>query len=215
MIEGMVILKFCLYKCFIKRLLDIVLSFTAIIVFSPLILVISVLVRIKLGSPVIFKQERPGLNEKIFTLYKFRTMTDTKDDAGNLLSDEVRLTSFGKFLRAASLDELPQLYNILKGDISIIGPRPLLVSYLPLYSEEQRTRHEVRPGLVGLAGVKGRNNQSWQDKFNYDIYYVNNLSFRLDCKIFFLAILTVLKREGVNQSGEATSAPFLGNHDNT
>lgn len=200
-----------IYKLFIKRLLDIVLSFVGIIILSPVLLITAILVSKKLGSPVIFKQKRPGLNEKIFTLYKFRTMTDERDEFGELLPDEIRLTDFGKFLRSTSLDELPQLINILKGDISIIGPRPLLVNYLPLYNEKQRCRHDVRPGLVGLAGVKGRNAQSWDQKFEYDIEYVNNLSFWLDCKIFLLAIYTVLKGNGISQDGEATSAPFLGN----
>ncbi len=206
-------MKIGIYKLFIKRIIDIVLSLLGIIVLSPALLIVAILVRKNLGSPVIFKQERPGLNEKIFTLYKFRTMTDERNEFGELLSDEIRLTNFGKFLRSTSLDELPQLVNILKGDLSIIGPRPLLVSYLPLYNEEQRCRHDVRPGLVGLAGVKGRNAQSWDQKFKYDIEYVNNLSFWLDCKIFFLAIYTVLKRNGINQDGEATSNPFVGNEE--
>lgn len=200
-----------IYRKYIKRLLDFTLSLVAIIILSPVLLIFALLVKNKLGSPVIFKQKRPGLNEKIFTLYKFRTMTDERDKFGELLSDEIRITKFGRFLRSTSIDELPQLINILKGDISIIGPRPLLVSYLPLYNEEQRHRHDVRPGLVGLAGVRGRNAQSWNDKFNHDIEYVNNLSFVLDCKIFFLALYIVFKRSGVNQEGEATTVPFLGN----
>lgn len=201
-----------IYIRFIKRLLDFILSFMGIILLSPVFLVTAILVSVKLGRPIIFKQRRPGLNEKIFTLYKFRTMTDEKDKYGELLPDEIRLTKLGRFLRSTSLDELPQLINILKGDISIIGPRPLLVSYLPLYNEEQRKRHDVRPGLVGLAGVKGRNAQSWEDKFNHDIEYVNNLSFKLDCKIFFLALYTVFNRNGVNQEGEATASTFLGDN---
>lgn len=160
---------------------------------------------------MLFKQARPGLNEKVFTFYKFRTMTNETDESGKLLPDEKRLTRFGRIMRAFSLDELPQLFNILKGDMSIIGPRPLLVSYLTLYSDEQKLRHTVRPGLVGLAGVKGRNDQTWDDKFNHDIEYVKNLTFWLDCKIFFLAIYTVLNRRGVNQDGTATSLPFEGN----
>ena len=202
-----------IYGCFIKRLLDVILSFIALIVLCPLLLVTAILVRIKLGSPIIFKQPRPGLNEKIFTLFKFRTMTDKRDKSGELLPDEIRLTKFGKLLRSISLDELPQLINILKGDLSIIGPRPLLVSYLPLYNEQQRMRHNVRPGLVGLAGVRGRNAQDWDDKFRHDIEYVNNVSFILDCKIFFSAIYIVLRREGVSQEGAATTEPFCGNEE--
>lgn len=200
------------YRRYIKRLIDIILSFIGIVVLSPVFLIVAILVRKKIGNSVIFKQERPGLRERIFTLYKFRTMTDTKDEFGKLLEDEMRLTKFGEFLRSTSLDELPQLINIIKGDISIIGPRPLLVSYLPLYNEEQRKRHEVRPGLVGLAGVRGRNAQSWDDKFKHDLEYVNNLSFILDCKIFFLAICTVFKRTGISQCGKATTAPFGGSN---
>lgn len=182
----------------------------ALIILSPILLIITILVRLKLGSPVIFKQKRPGIKEKIFTVYKFRTMTDEKDTYGELLPDDIRLTKFGKFLRSTSLDELPQLINILKGDISIIGPRPLLVSYLPLYSQEQRRRHNVRPGLVGLAGVRGRNAQSWDDKFKSDIEYVDHISFGLDCKIFITALYIVFKRQGINQEGAATVTPFLG-----
>ena len=200
-----------IYECFVKRLIDIAISFIGLILLSPLLLMMAVLVKIKLGSPVIFKQKRPGLNEKIFTLYKFRTMTDGRDENGKLLSDEIRLTRFGKFMRSTSLDELPQLINILKGDLSIIGPRPLLASYLSLYNEQQRKRHTVRPGLVGLAGIRGRNAQSWDAKFKSDIEYVNNLSFKLDCKIFLTAICIVLKQEGVNEKGVATATYFQGN----
>ena len=199
-----------LYRRYFKRPLDFVLSLTAIIILSPILLFIAFLVRIKLGSPVVFKQQRPGLNEKIFTLYKFRTMTDEKNEKGELLPDEVRLTDFGKFLRAMSLDELPELFNILKGDMSIVGPRPLLIEYLPLYNEHQRRRHEVRPGLTGWAQVNGRNAISWEEKFNYDVEYVDNLSFLLDLKIIILTIMKVLKREGINQEGRATMEPFRG-----
>lgn len=200
-----------IYIRFVKRFIDFTLSLLALIVLSPVLLLLAILVRTKLGNPVLFKQARPGLNEKVFTFYKFRTMTNETDESGKLLPDEKRLTRFGRIMRAFSLDELPQLFNILKGDMSIIGPRPLLVSYLTLYSDEQKLRHTVRPGLVGLAGVKGRNDQTWDDKFNHDIEYVKNLTFWLDCKIFFLAIYTVLNRRGVNQDGTATSLPFEGN----
>lgn len=198
------------YRRYFKRPIDFVLSLGAIIILSPILLLIALLVRIKLGSPVIFKQQRPGMNEKIFTLYKFRTMTDERDEKGELLPDEMRLTDFGKFLRASSLDELPELFNILKGDMSIVGPRPLLIEYLPLYNAHQRRRHEVRPGLTGWAQVNGRNAISWEEKFNYDVEYVYNLSFFLDVKIIFLTIMKVLKREGINQEGRATMEPFRG-----
>lgn len=198
------------YRRYFKRPLDLVLSLAAIIILSPILLLIALLVRIKLGSPVIFKQQRPGMNEKIFTLYKFRTMTDERDEKGELLPDEVRLTDFGKFLRASSLDELPELFNILKGDMSIVGPRPLLIEYLPLYNAHQRRRHEVRPGLTGWAQVNGRNAITWEEKFNYDVEYVDNLSFFLDLKIIFLTIMKVLKKEGINQEGRATMEPFRG-----
>ena len=201
-----------LYRRYFKRPMDFILSLIAIIVLSPVFLVVAVLVRVKLGSPIIFKQERPGLNEKIFTLYKFRSMTDERDENGELLPDSVRLTKFGKFLRSTSLDELPELFNILKGDMSIIGPRPLLVQYLPLYDEHQRRRHEVRPGLSGLAQVNGRNAISWEEKFNLDIEYVNNISFILDWKIIFLTIKKVFVREGISSDTSVTMEPFQGNN---
>lgn len=200
-----------IYERFVKRSIDIILSLIAIVILSPVLLLTSILVRIKVGSPVLFKQERPGLQEKIFTIYKFRTMTNRKDDKGELLPDIDRLTKFGRFLRSTSLDELPQLVNIIKGDLSIIGPRPLLVSYLPLYNDEQRKRHNVRPGLVGLAGVRGRNAQSWEDKFKSDIEYVNHISFLMDLKILFLALAMVFKRTGINEEGEVTASAFYGN----
>ena len=178
-------------KCF-KRILDIVLSLMGILLLSWLYLLLWILVRIKLGSPVLFKQQRPGKNEKIFMLYKFRTMTDERDEQGNLLPDSVRLTKFGKFLRAASLDELPELFNILKGDMSLIGPRPLLVSYLPYYSEKERLRHTVRPGLTGLAQVSGRNFIDWDRRLKKDIEYVEHLSFGMDVKVLWLTVKTVL-----------------------
>lgn len=191
-----------------KRMIDFVLSLFALIVLSPILLVTAVLVKFKLGSPVIFAQERPGYHEKIFKMYKFRTMTDERDSEGNLLPDEIRLTRFGSFLRKTSLDELPELVNIIKGDMSIIGPRALVVKYLPYYTEEQHRRHDVVPGLVGLAALHGRNNQSWEDKFKYDIEYVDNISFLLDLKILLGAVVVVLKREGVQQEGQATMEDF-------
>jgi len=199
-----------LYKRYFKRPMDFILSLIAIIVLSPVMLIIALLVRIKLGSPVIFKQERPGLNEKIFTLYKFRTMTDERDENGELLPNHMRLTKFGKILRSTSLDELPQLFNILRGDMSFIGPRPLLVEYLPLYNERQRRRHNVRPGLSGLAQVNGRNAISWEEKFDYDIEYVENISFLLDLKLILSTFLKVFKREGINKSENVTMEKFKG-----
>ena len=199
-----------MYKNCIKRLLDILLSLTGIILLCWLYLILFILVRVKLGSPVFFRQQRPGKNEKIFTLYKFRTMTDARDENGNLLPDEVRLTAFGKMLRSTSLDELPELFNILKGDMSLIGPRPLLVKYLPLYNEEQRHRHDVRPGLTGLAQVNGRNAISWEKKFEYDVEYVRNLSFLLDCRILLQTVKAVVQREGISSATDATMEAFKG-----
>jgi undecaprenyl phosphate N,N'-diacetylbacillosamine 1-phosphate transferase len=199
-----------IYLSFIKRPMDFIFSLIAIIVLSPVLLVIAILVRVKLGSPILFKQKRPGLNEKIFMMYKFRTMTDERDENSDLLPDSVRLTSFGKFLRSTSLDELPELFNILKGDMSIIGPRPLLVQYLPLYNEHQRRRHEVRPGLSGLAQVSGRNAISWEDKFNLDVKYVDNVSSFKDWEIILLTIRKVFVREGINSATSATMEPFKG-----
>ena len=186
-----------MYRNYIKRLLDIVISFIALLVLSPVLLIVAILVRCKLGSPVIFHQERPGYHEKIFKLCKFRTMTDERDENGELLPDAVRLTKFGSFLRATSLDELPELWNILKGDMSIIGPRPLLVSYLPYYTEEEKLRHTVRPGLTGLAQVSGRNLLDWDKRFATDVEYVRNLTFAMDVKIFFLTIKKVFVRENI------------------
>lgn len=198
------------YEKYIKRLQDIVLSLIAMVVLSPILLIVAVLVRIKLGSPVVFKQERPGLNGKIFTLHKFRTMTDKKDKNGNLLSDEERLTSFGKLLRSLSLDELLELWDIFIGDLSICGPRPLLVSYLELYNEHQMRRHEVRPGLTGYAQVHGRNSITWEDKFDMDVYYVDHVSFLMDWKIIFQTVFAVLKREGISSETAATMEVFRG-----
>ena len=186
-----------MYCRFGKRLLDIIISLIALTVLSPVLLIVAILVRIKLGAPVIFHQDRPGLHEKIFRLYKFRTMTDEKDEDGNLLPDAVRLTKFGSFLRSTSLDELPELWNILKGDMSLIGPRPLLVSYLPYYTEEESLRHTVRPGLTGLAQVNGRNMLEWDKRLAMDVEYVGNLSFLMDMRIFFLTLKKVFVHENV------------------
>lgn len=200
-----------IYERYIKRPQDFCCALAAIIVLSPVMAVTALLVRIKLGSPVLFKQERPGLNGKVFTLYKFRTMTDEKDSEGNLLPDEVRLTSFGKLLRATSLDELPELFNILNGDMSVVGPRPLLVKYLPLYNEHQARRHEVRPGFTGYAQVHGRNAISWEEKFNLDVEYVDHVTFLGDWRIIFQTVRTVLKREGISSETAATMEEFKGN----
>ena len=185
--------------------MDFLLSLIAIIVLSPIIVVVAVLVRVKLGSPVLFKQPRPGKDEKIFNMYKFRTMTDERDENGELLPDKVRLTKFGKFLRTTSLDELPELFNILKGDMSIIGPRPLLVQYHPRYNAEQRRRHEGRPGLSGLAQVNGRNVISWEQRFKYDVEYVDHVTFWGDWKIIFQTIWNVLKRDGIDGTSSETN----------
>lgn len=198
-----------IYK-YIKRILDIISSLLAIIILSPLLAVTAVLVKTKLGSPVLFRQERPGKDEKIFTLMKFRTMTDERDENGELLPDEVRLTKFGKFLRSTSIDELPELFNILKGDMSVIGPRPLLVEYIPRYNEHQHRRHEVRPGLSGWAQVNGRNTVSWEDKFDMDVHYVDNYSLAMDVKILFMTVLNVFKREGISSETSATMEVFMG-----
>lgn len=198
------------YEKYIKRLLDIVLSSAALVILSPVLLITAVLVRIKLGSPVIFTQERPGKDEKVFKLHKFRSMTDARDASGNLLPDKERLTRFGAKLRSLSIDELPELWDIFRGKMSIVGPRPLLVKYLPLYNEEQRHRHDVRPGLTGWAQVHGRNLTSWEERFEYDVEYVNNISFALDVKIIIMTIRCVLGREGINADGSATMEAFVG-----
>ncbi len=200
-----------MYKKFVKRMLDIFFSLILILLLSPVYLVLAILVAIKLGTPVIFKQERPGKDEKIFCLYKFRSMTNKKDANGELLPDEERLTSFGKRLRSTSLDELPELINILKGEMSFVGPRPLLVEYLPLYNEEQKHRHDVRPGLTGLAQVSGRNNLEWKKRFEKDIEYVNNITFKNDVKIVGKTIKKVLLKEDIKQTGNATVQKFTGN----
>lgn len=199
------------YERYGKRIFDIFCAVMALLFFGWLYIIVAVLVRINLGSPVLFKQARPGKNEKIFYLYKFRTMTDRCDENGSLLPDDMRLTKFGKLLRATSLDELPEAFNILKGDMSVVGPRPLLVKYLPLYNEEQKHRHDVRPGLTGLAQVHGRNAASWNDKFIWDLKYVNNVSFFLDIKIIFLTVWKAfVKSEGINAEGQATVEEFKG-----
>lgn len=205
-----------MYKRFTKRFMDIALSGIALIVLFPFLIIIAALVRVKLGSPVLFKQDRPGIidpksgKEKIFRLYKFRTMTDARDENGELLPDDVRLTSFGTWLRRTSMDELPELFNILKGDMSIIGPRPLLVRYLDRYSEEQHHRHDVRPGLTGYAQAHGRNNVSWEDKFAMDVWYTKNVTFTNDVKIIIDTVRTVLKHEGISSGTSVTMEEFMG-----
>lgn len=201
--------KASFYEKYIKRLLDIGLSGGALIVLSPVLLVTAVLVRTKLGSPVLFCQERPGKDEKIFKLYKFRSMTDRRDEQGNLLPDEVRLTRFGRLLRSTSLDELPELWNILKGDMSIVGPRPLLVEYLPYYTQEERHRHDVRPGLTGLAQVNGRNNLTWEQKFAYDLEYVAELSFAKDVRIICQTVGKVIKKSDIAVGDQYKGGKFL------
>lgn len=200
-----------IYEKYIKRPQDFCCAFIALIVLNPVLAVTALLVKIKLGSPVIFAQDRPGLNGKIFKMYKFRTMTDERDENGELLPDEKRLTPFGKMLRSTSLDELPELINILKGDLSVVGPRALLVRYLPRYNEEQARRHEVRPGLTGLAQVHGRNAISWDEKFKWDVKYVDNVSFLGDWKIIFETVKVVLKRDGINSETSVTMEEFMGN----
>lgn len=193
-----------------KRLFDFFCSLFLLLILSPIYLLIYLCVRIKLGSPVLFKQTRPGLHEKLFVLYKFRSMTDQVDQNGVLLSDQERMTRFGRFLRASSMDELPQLWNVLKGDMSLIGPRALLVEYLPLYSPEQKKRHNVKPGITGLAQVSGRNAISWDEKFQFDLLYVENQGLLIDAKILFLTFIKVIRRSGISASGDATMPKFKG-----
>ena len=197
-----------IYRNYLKRPLDFILSLTGIIVLSPLLIIITILVRIKLGSPVIFRQKRPGLNEKIFTLYKFRTMTDERDESGELLPDEVRLTKFGKFLRSTSLDELPELFNILKGDMSLVGPRPQLIRDMVFMTPEQRQRHSVLPGLTGWAQVNGRNDVTWEEKLRLDLEYIEDITFVGDLKIIFMTIIKVFQRDGVNTEGMETAEDY-------
>ena len=198
-----------MYRLLFKRVIDIFLSLIFVLLFWWLYIVIAILVRKKLGSPVIFKQKRPGINEKIFTMYKFRTMIDKKDGDGNLLPDKDRLTKFGRFLRSTSLDEIPELWNVLKGEMSLVGPRPLLVEYLSKYTEKEKKRHEVRPGITGFAQVNGRNNTTWEDRFKNDIYYVENISFSLDLKIIIKTFLKVIRKSDINQSEDVTMKNFL------
>lgn len=201
------------YERYSKRLLDFILSLLALVVLSPVLLITALLVRVKLGSPVIFKQARPGKDENIFNLYKFRSMTDQRDESGNLLPDEQRLTSFGRKLRSTSLDELPELFNILRGDMSIVGPRPLLVKYLPLYNEEQKHRHDVRPGLTGWAQVHGRNLLSWEDKFRYDVWYTRNIRFLTDVRVVLLTVKCIFAREGISSETSVTTEEFRGSQE--
>ena len=196
---------------FVKRLFDLLLTSLALILLSPVMLVVSILIAIKLGFPILFRQSRPGYQEEIFTIYKFRTMRNAADAEGNDLPDEQRLTKFGKFLRSTSLDELPELFNVVKGDMSLVGPRPLLIQYLPLYNAEQARRHDVLPGITGWAQVNGRNALTWQEKFEFDVWYVDHWTFWLDLKILALSLGKVLKREGISQPGQATAEPFQGN----
>lgn len=198
------------YQKYGKRIFDLCLTIPACVVLSPVMVVTGVLVAVKLGRPVLFTQSRPGYREKIFRMYKFRTMTDERDENGELLPDEVRLTPFGEKLRSTSLDELPELLNILKGDMSLVGPRPLLVQYLPLYNKRQHRRHDVKPGITGLAQINGRNSISWEEKFEYDVQYAEHITFLGDLKILFGTVYTVLKRDGINSENSATMEDFMG-----
>ncbi|MBE2233839.1 MAG: sugar transferase [Anaerolinea sp.] len=199
-----------MYRRFGKRLLDVALASAALLLLLPFIGLLALLVRTRLGTPVLFRQRRPGLNGRIFTIYKFRTMTDARDEQGQLLPDAQRLTSFGRFLRSSSLDELPELWNVLRGEMSLVGPRPLLIQYLPRYTPQQARRHEVRPGITGWAQVNGRNALSWEEKFALDVWYVEHVSLRLDVKIVALTVQKIVQREGISQPGQATMEEFQG-----
>ena len=199
-----------IYGDYVKRIMDIIISIIALLVLSPVMIVVAILVKIKLGSPILFSQKRPGKDEKIFSMYKFRTMTDEVDKNGNLMPDDIRLTRFGRILRSTSLDELPELFNIIKGDMSIVGPRPLLVEYLNLYNDDQKKRHNVRPGLTGLAQVKGRNSISWKEKFELDIEYCSNITFFNDTRIMLITVKKVFARDGINSDLSVTSSKFNG-----
>lgn len=198
------------HRSYGKRLFDLLVTLPALLVLAPFLLLLALLVRLKLGAPILFRQQRPGLHGRAFTLYKLRTMTDARDADGNLLPDAKRLTSFGRFLRSSSLDELPEFFNVLKGDMSLVGPRPLLMQYLDRYTPEQARRHEVRPGITGWAQVNGRNALTWEEKFALDVWYVDNRSLWLDVKILAMTVWQVLKREGISHPGEATMAEFMG-----
>jgi lipopolysaccharide/colanic/teichoic acid biosynthesis glycosyltransferase len=198
------------HRRFVKYVFDRIVAATALLLLSPVMLMIAIAIHFKMGSPVVFTQARPGQHSKVFQFYKFRTMTDARDKEGNLLPDEVRLTAFGQFLRKTSLDELPQLWNVVKGDMSFIGPRPLIVKYLERYDPEQARRHDVLPGITGLAQVKGRNTIAWEDKFKWDVWYVDNWSLWLDLKIFIMTVFKVLRQDGISQEGYATSEEFKG-----
>ncbi|MGD9554541.1 MAG: undecaprenyl phosphate N,N'-diacetylbacillosamine 1-phosphate transferase [Arcobacteraceae bacterium] len=195
----------------IKNLFDKIVALLLIVLFSPIYIIISLLILMKMGSPIFFRQKRPGYKEKIFSIYKFRTMTNETDENGNLLPDEQRLVGIGKFIRSTSLDELPQLFNVLKGEMSFVGPRPLLIEYLPLYNEKQKRRHDVKPGITGWAQVNGRNAISWDQKFEYDVWYVDNQSFWLDMKILWMTFLKVIKRSDISSNSSATMEKFTGN----
>ena len=199
-----------IYEKYVKRILDIFCCITALVLIGWIMIILAVIVRVKHGSPVLFTQDRPGLNGKVFKLYKFRSMTNEKDENGELLPNEKRLTSFGRKLRSTSLDELPEIFNILKGDMSIVGPRPLLVKYLPRYNEEQKHRHDVRPGLTGHAQVNGRNAITWEEKFKLDVDYVNRITFRRDVSIIIKTFMNVIRREGINAAADMTMSEFMG-----
>ena len=199
-----------MYQYFGKRLFDLIVAGTALIVLAPLLALLALLVRAGMGAPVLFRQDRPGLHGVPFTLYKFRTMRDTRDAHGNLLDDDARLTPIGRFLRSTSLDELPELINVLRGEMSLVGPRPLLMQYLDRYTPFQKQRHNVRPGITGWAQINGRNALSWEEKFQYDVWYVNHLSARLDLQILFLTVWKILRREGISQPGQVTVEEFQG-----